>query len=273
MSKKNFVAAFVAAFALLAPGSAWALSWSGPQTTYTWHAISSGWGLEGAHATCGSDYPVSQHTTGWNRVTGACALYITTDHTGNAWIVTAANNMYYWNGSSFTLFDNHTKTWIWAAAGTPKNPYEIWAIDSSNKVWNNNGTETSPGTWVQITGISGIQVVPFLETQTCGAHSIHTAWVIDSSNKVYYYTVGSACNNGSFTQQTGASAKYLTVENIVDSSTGSLYIWKQASSAFSFIIAKINSNGTAAVGSLGADLSSPSGTWGLDGTGNLYVLQ
>ena len=186
-------------------------------------------------------------SSGFVQVPNSFATTVTVDTGGNPWVINASGTIYRWTGSGFTKFDA-SRHWSSISVGSPTAAHDIWAIDSTQQIYNFSGTATTSGTWSAISGAFGTKIAALGTTQSCSGGSIHVPMVINAAHNIYEYgvTSGQACSAGSFSQITanGAAASDITVEGTALGLDGNTYTFDPTSRSFSMYLGGFGS-GTA----------------------------
>ncbi len=192
----------------------------------------------------------------FNAISGAYAVAITADFTGNPWVVNDAGTIYNWTGSTFATFDS-SKTWVKVAVGSPTTAGDIWAIDSSGQIWSNSGTATSKGAWTPIYGAFGTKIALFSETHSCFGATTHVAWVINSANNVYQY------NCASFSQFPGAAGIDITTDLVLGTNS---WVYNYNGSTFVALLSPPSGGLT----SIGGNNGGSGSIWAINSSGNIF---
>jgi hypothetical protein len=193
---------------------------------------------------------------------------ITVDTHGNPWTIDSAGTINMWIGSTLFQYDA-SHEWISVAVGDPNLPADIWAIDSTQQVYNLSGRGTidggAPHPPHAISGSFGTKIVGLSTTTTCSAGTIHVPMVIDASKNVYTYVVQStqSCWAGSFAQVSGAFATDIATSGYALDTLGNVDLLDPSTNQFAPYMGPM-ANGTAHIG------ASFDGTlWGFNSSGTV----
>jgi hypothetical protein len=205
---------------------------------------------------------------GFMPIANSFATTISMDRTGSPWAVNSQGVMFFWNGSTFKVFDpsDNSHKWASVAVGDPTHAGDIWAIDTSGAIYANGGTETQPGLWIQIPGSFGTKIAMFGATTSCKTEgTIHVPWVINAKNQIFQYQVNANndCLTGGFIQFTtnGAAAKDITSDFVLGTD-GNVYQFTNG--AFQFF-ANPPAGGLTSIASFNDDMP-----WALGPNGNIF---